>query len=88
MKNLNLAYVLVGCFWAYVLSQACGLQFDDEQRLQAYQTNSCSLEQELKLDAEKLQVVDSVAAKIVLETLRNVQRVKQEIVLDDINISQ
>ena len=95
MKNLA-AYFAIA-LWAYVIGQGCALQYQDEQRFATLsQHTACSLaedtsltiEQELKLDAERLQAVDSVAAQIVLDTLRNVQQVKQDIVLNDINISR
>lgn len=96
MKNLA-AYFAIA-LWAYVIGQGCALQYQDEQRFAtlSQQGNACSLaeesnltiEQELKLDAERLQPVDSVAAQIVLDTLRNVQQVKQELDLGDIYISR
>jgi hypothetical protein len=77
----NLLYILAISLWVFIIVQACQIQYTDEQAL-----DMLTLEQQLKLDAERLQAVDSTAAQIMLDTLQNVQAVQQEIVLDDINI--
>ena len=84
MKNLA-AYFAIA-LWAYVIGAGCALQYQDEQRFATLnQHTACSLaeessltlEQELKLDAERLQAIDPVAAQIVLDTLQNVQQAKE-----------
>lgn len=94
MKNLA-RYFAIG-LWAYVFGQACELQYQDEQRFATLsQYTACSLaddqptlEQDLKLDAERLQNIDPVAAQIVLDTLGNVQQVKHEVNLGEIGIGE
>lgn len=93
MKNLA-AYFAIA-LWAYVFGQACELQYQDDQAFATISHNACSLaddqptlEQDLKLDAERLQAIDPVAAQIVLDTLRNVQQVKHEVNLGEIGIGE
>lgn len=74
--------------WLVVLMQGCQLQHADAVKFEAYSQHALELEQELKLDAARLQAIDPVAAQIVLDTLEAVQQVKQDVVLDDINISR
>lgn len=69
--------------WSVIILQACQIQFADEQA-----QDQISIEQQLKLDAERMQAIDQEAAQITLDTLQAVQQVKQEIVLDAINISR
>lgn len=86
MKKLSL-YFAIG-LWAYVFGQACELQYQDDQAFATISHNACSLaddqptlEQDLKLDAERLQAIDPVAAQIVLDTVKAVQDVQQNTVL-------
>ena len=70
----NLAILLAVALWSLVIIQACQIQFADQQKL-----DQLALEQALKLDAARFETAgDTITAKIILDTLQNVQAVQEQ----------
>lgn len=79
-KTLFFPICLAIALWLIVIIQARQIQQDEQ---------TFTIEQELKLDAERfIAAGDTITAQIILGTLRDVQKVKQDVVLDGINISK
>lgn len=79
----KIAIILAASLWAYIIMQACQIQEQDDQAF-----NRLTIEQELKLNAERFAAIDTIAQQIILDTLQNIQAVQNgEIVLDDIDIT-